>query len=571
MCIRDRYQRRVRGSFICKPRTPRTIMAFEQRERFEILGEFPPARSNTFFSRLRRVFAWKPTLCLVSPAYFLLTNVILIFVSVILVKLKPWFNVPAQNYAYFTLLTYNCLILSAFVSKLATKGLQFAYPNQRFIFFTTKINTSVGFLVWAFAVLTYKDADWTFNKLSESNKIWVDRLAQCLLVICVTSFLRILLVKILIEQVRFKQMSDILLKERCMETVAELSDNSNISDASVWSRMYNYISEEQKEFKLAFEFQNDEDCIARSKKFFEKYSKSDGELDFDEFNSVFGDKDNKKWSEKLFALFKQTKNGVITEDDFVITLVRMRQEQVKLVTNLQNSSDITGVLTFLSQLIFWPISIGISMSILTFPVIDFLLPFGTFFLTTAFIFGGTLSQCFSALMFLLLRNPYNVGDHVIVNGERHIINRIHLLTSEAYTTDGRFVILNHNKVSEDHVINLSRSNDWVFVLFMQVNVDVPKEKILELKRAFLEYCTNNSHEFRPSSCTMRVDSIDNKNQLFLNFWAPLKFIAWDNWSFLDVKHDLLLFLKDKADELELSYTLPTTPVVLNGSYSHLRL
>eukprot|EP01120_Amphizonella_sp_Union-15-10_P011867 TRINITY_DN515_c0_g2_i3.p1 TRINITY_DN515_c0_g2~~TRINITY_DN515_c0_g2_i3.p1 ORF type:complete len:507 (+),score=49.73 TRINITY_DN515_c0_g2_i3:41-1561(+) len=496
------------------------------RESF--LEEFPLHRQQTSLgAKIKKVLTWKPALLPIPPLVFFVWNAVLLVLLIIFFRITflrefTLFTLPLPLYLVFALFTLDCLFLVSFASKIVTRALQFIYPNQRFIFYTSKMDTSVGVLVWGFLVLSFQKILFAIAS-SQEEPGWLNKLALCLVVLCVTSFIRRIIVKILIEQVRFRQMSDILLKERCMEKVAQLSEHNNINGASVWSRMYKYVSDgEGKEFKLGLEFESVEDCIERSRKFFVKFSRGDGELDFNEFNLVFGDIDDPKWSQKLFALFKQTKSGVISEDDFVATLIRMHQDQVRLVRNLQNNSDINGVLSLITRPLFWSVSLGICLGIFEVPVVDLLLPFGTFFLGTAFIFGSTLATCFESLMFLLVENPYNVGDCVLIDGERHYIRRIHLLTSEAYTTDGRFVIINHAKISGDHVTNITRSTDWVFTLLMQVNVNVPKEKILEMKRGFLEYCTNHSKVILHSGCSMRVDSIANENQLFLNFWAPLK-------------------------------------------------
>jgi len=279
-----------------------------------------------------------------------------------------------------------------------------------------------------------------------------------------------------------------------------------------------------------------------------------------------------------FESFKYDDQRRINEKELNDTIKAIYKGRQDLARSLENRDDVGGVLNFTLKILIFIITAAAAPIVFGVDWSSSGIPLFTFILALSFIFGGTLKNAFESVIFLVFVNAYAVGDRVGIGDMTVVIHKIRLLTTDAYTMDGRFVSLVNSSLDENMIINFTRSRDYAQTLRMVVDFSTTAKQIMDLKAAIQGYLTKNS---KVSKCKLifplsfvcqkfktllmfNVVDIEAQNKLLITIRCELNNITWIIPSAYKTPFtELILFVQEQAQGLGLIFTLPDQKITLN--------
>jgi len=535
-------------------------------EEHDYVAELKASRGYT--SKIKQIFFWKPSIFTMPFFVFIAWNVVLLIafgITKALDSTLPRLNsLHIYNIILFAFFSFNILVIASSLTKIAVRLVQFFTSNQKVVYYTSGIHLPFAFMCWVIFIYLTGLSVIKGEHMSKLGKRMFFLVHDFCLVIGFAWLGKFYVVKLIVEYVRYEEMESIMIREHILEVVAKYTVNSHSSTSALFKSFYHYIGEtEEAAYQQALEFHSNPEVLEAASRFFNRYSQRKGYFDFNDIEFLFAPGD-KKYAAKLKKFFRQSKVGEITEDDFTHSLRRMHEKQVNRIQNIDNTYDISGVLSRTVGNIVWFIAFVVCLIVAGVDVQALLLPFGTFFLSGTFIFGSSLSGAFQSLIFLLFVDAYDVGDVVILDGTKVIINQINLLTTIATTVDGRHMTYQNSKIAGSHIENLTKSEDWTFSWTCKFQGDTPLAKVQKLDTMFKDYLSKNSKIWRVESASLRIADMPG-NAIVVSFWVKTKFIHWDEaGKWLSARYDLYQWIRDATTELEMSYLQAPLPVILSG-------
>mmetsp|Transcript_20708 Transcript_20708/g.23017 ORF Transcript_20708/g.23017 Transcript_20708/m.23017 type:complete len:607 (+) Transcript_20708:56-1876(+) len=542
----------------------------------QLLGSDPYReliRSRGLKGYFNKLCYWKPSIFALPISHFVFWNLLLM--SLFLgFKFGPSkglriLNVNIYKYVVFVWISFNVFAVSISVFLCVIRIIQFVIPTQRVAFYTSGLERSAGFITWAITVNIY----WfkILPAMDHKGYKWFDIATWILLIIGVTWMFNHFLIKILIEWVRHKELMEVQIKERCMEAVDHLSNFGTKQLKKDYAmNMYSYIST-GKAAENAFEFDSIEDCVTSSKRFFKRFNQGRKDPCFTEedFVILYGEgstRRDEEFAKDLFPMFRQSRRGRIDEDDFLESMIKMYKEQRRRVDNLENSADISGVMSRTLTPIVWFIAFIICLWVAGLDVYSLLLPFSGFFLATTFVFGSTLAQAFQSLIFLLFVDAFNVGDFIKVDGIVAKVETISLMVTTARNPDGRLYQFPNPVLSKKVINNLTRSYDYTFNEKVGVSASTKEALITKLEKQWKKYISTHQQMWDQDSAFLRVGGLETNNTYQVHFWVIGKFQPWEfaggKTGWLNKRSDMLRAIRKSLGDLGITYEFPVQAVKL---------
>jgi len=135
--------------------------------------------------------------------------------------------------------------------------------------------------------------------------------------------------------------------------------------------------------------------------------------------------------------------------------------------------------------------------------------FGSVLLGLSWLISSTAQEALSAIIFLFIKHPYDVGDRVEVDigagPSIYVVAEIQLLSTIFKTTTGKYVQVGHSVLTSKMVTNLRRSGP----IEETINFDVPYsttfEQIEQLRERMMEWIATQPRDYFPG---LNVSIID---------------------------------------------------------------
>jgi small-conductance mechanosensitive channel len=117
------------------------------------------------------------------------------------------------------------------------------------------------------------------------------------------------------------------------------------------------------------------------------------------------------------------------------------------------------------------------------------LSFSSLVIASSFVFSSAASKAFSALVFLISVNPFDVGDIVIIEKDLYKILRITLMYSRVQRWDGAVLNLSNFEISSQNIINLREIGFWYhYPVFIDIDTvtDDNMQKLHQFIQIFIQ-------------------------------------------------------------------------------------
>lgn len=153
---------------------------------------------------------------------------------------------------------------------------------------------------------------------------------------------------------------------------------------------------------------------------------------------------------------------------------------------------------------------------------------------------GTLSNISAGVMMLILR-PFNVGDHIDVNGKGGIVKDLGLFGTELATTDNVYLFMPNSKIWGSEIYNYTRNGTRRQDITLTINKSHDLDKVMKAIQKIVEKDprTKTTDDHKPS---VVINAIGEATvEVIVRFWSTT-----DDYS--SVKWDITKSLKEALDK-----------------------
>ena len=166
---------------------------------------------------------------------------------------------------------------------------------------------------------------------------------------------------------------------------------------------------------------------------------------------------------------------------------------------------------------------------------------------------GSLSN-FAAGVILIIFRPFKVGETVIINNQKGVIDSIQIFSTSIVTPTNELVVIPNSQVVGANIINYTRLPERRLDLVVNVGYDSDIRKVYEVLKQAVDKTSNILTNKEP---TIRLDQLDASS---MNF----NVLVWTtNANYGPVKAELLENIKNGLNENGINIPYPTMDVNLN--------
>ena len=166
---------------------------------------------------------------------------------------------------------------------------------------------------------------------------------------------------------------------------------------------------------------------------------------------------------------------------------------------------------------------------------------------------GSLSN-FAAGVILIIFRPFKVGETVIINNQKGVIDSIQIFSTSIVTPTNELVVIPNSQVVGANIINYTRLPERRLDLVVNVGYDSDIRKVYEVLKQTVDKTSNILTNKEP---TIRLDQLDASS---MNF----NVLVWTtNANYGPVKAELLENIKNGLTENGINIPYPTMDVNLN--------
>tara|TARA_B100000482_G_scaffold122047_1_gene88241 strand:- start:22 stop:1068 length:1047 start_codon:yes stop_codon:yes gene_type:complete len=176
---------------------------------------------------------------------------------------------------------------------------------------------------------------------------------------------------------------------------------------------------------------------------------------------------SKEVAQIIMDIFDVDKHGFADRDMIIDRVIEIYESRKNMQLTLGGSRSVLATLERMMLTALYIVLIFIVLAIFEQNVLEMWLTLSSFILAFAFMFGNSIRECFEGVIFIFITHPYDVGDNILINGNRFVIKNINILQTEAENWNGEVTYYHNQTMMRSTVINMSRSKtrtesfDWI--------------------------------------------------------------------------------------------------------------
>ncbi|KAI9505875.1 Mechanosensitive ion channel-domain-containing protein, partial [Coemansia spiralis] len=262
---------------------------------------------------------------------------------------------------------------------------------------------------------------------------------------------------------------------------------------------------------------------------------------------------------KAFEFFDKDGNGDISKKEMRDRVLLIYKERRSLLNALSDMGEVVGKLDMFLTAIALVIIVIIALLVFGLDALKSLATMGTLFIGWSFVFGNTFKTIFECVVFLFQVHAYDVGDIVVIAGDNLTVDKIRLLSTVFFKTDGTYTVYPNNQLATLKIQNLRRSNPQSESIVVAFDFDTPTEKLYALRDHMNEYADDHARDMS-SPVGFGIDLLENTNRIQLSIGINYKSNWQDGGKRAAIKLEFSFALRNAITDLGLRYALPLQPV-----------
>ncbi|KAK0559151.1 hypothetical protein OC844_004615 [Tilletia horrida] len=229
-----------------------------------------------------------------------------------------------------------------------------------------------------------------------------------------------------------------------------------------------------------------------------------------------------------WELLDKDYNGSVTEEEMLAAGQEVHRERDALMSSMRDIDSAVGRLDQVFMSFFSIISVVIVAGLISIKFSSLVTSFGTVLLGLSWLLSATAQEALSAIIFLFVKHPYDVGDRVEVDGgggvATYVVAEIQLLSTIFKTTTGKYVQISHSVLTTKMVTNLRRSGPIEETITFDVPYSTTFEQIEQLRERMMEWIAQQPRDFFPG---LNIAIIDLPEFKSMTLQCPIRYKS--NW------------------------------------------
>jgi len=208
-----------------------------------------------------------------------------------------------------------------------------------------------------------------------------------------------------------------------------------------------------------------------------------------------------------FEILDKDGNGDITFEEMKSSIVGIARERRDLYSGWSNSKDILKSFSILCNCVVALLSFMVFLGFLTQIKATFTFV-GGIMTSLGFAFNGTITEMFSAIIFIFVKHPFDVGDSVGLDDGEYVVEHISLLYTQVRSTSvNKYTHFPNSVLNTKKVENLSRSGSMHEVFSLIVNYNTTSEQVDALRTDMAKFLAANSRDYCAGEDNLEVDLV----------------------------------------------------------------
>jgi len=235
----------------------------------------------------------------------------------------------------------------------------------------------------------------------------------------------------------------------------------------------------------------------------------------------------KEEAEEAFNALDGDGNGDVSLDEMIRKVVEVGKERKAIGEGMKDIGQALNAFDRVLLFVVLLIVIFIFLAFFRSSAVETIATAGTTLLSLSFIFAVTCQEFLGSCIFLFVKHPYDVGDRVVINDVKLVVERISLLYSVFTRTDTKQITQIPNITLNNYwVDNITRSKAMYESFEVDISFDTPFEDIELLRQEMEKFVRDpeNSRDFQPDF-TIGIGGIGSLDKLTLK----ISILHKSNW------------------------------------------
>ncbi|PHJ24646.1 small conductance mechanosensitive ion channel family protein [Cystoisospora suis] len=258
-------------------------------------------------------------------------------------------------------------------------------------------------------------------------------------------------------------------------------------------------------------------------------------------------------------------HGKINAEMFKRAILNIYNARKRLVRGLRSQGSVASTVLRMVSLLLWFICAVVLLLVVGVDM-NTVIVSGAAFLSALTVALSYLYQHFiTAVIFVALTNPYNIGDRIRVDGgEILTVRKIRTYTTEFDTVHGRPVIYSNSVLFSRVLTNESRAKNSVLELKLRVAIGTPHCLIKALETKMRKFVEQRPMDFVKDSFSVVVYHVQPGESIDYSLWMTCV-EGWGNYlKVLNLRSEVYFYLAKQITKLGIAFHLAPQPVTLTS-------
>lgn len=270
-----------------------------------------------------------------------------------------------------------------------------------------------------------------------------------------------------------------------------------------------------------------------------------------------------------WSLLDMDGSGYISKSEFVSCFSLMFNAWNSTRTNLQSYGAISNAIKMLAGSIYWFAMLLIVLAIYGVNFTNVLVSMGTLLVSLSFAVGGIIQRLLDSLLFVLVIQPFDVGDRVSIStintGSTLIVNQINVLTTEfTETCTGKRITVRNSDIISSNITNLRRSGNVTFSPSFIVDHRITGVQLKELENRVCTFIRSekNQIDWKPDVSLSISHSEANKVQV--TFWLTTRASWHEPFKTSPAQSRLTIAIVEIFRDMGIAYSSPVARLAVEN-------
>ena len=128
-----------------------------------------------------------------------------------------------------------------------------------------------------------------------------------------------------------------------------------------------------------------------------------------------------------------------------------------LARSLDSATSVLATLDRIVLTTFHVVLLFIAMAIFDMNIMEMWFTVSSVLLAFAFMFGNSVKVLFESIIFIFIVHSFDIGDNILINGERHVVRNISIMNTETTKWNGQVIYYPNTVLNTAPLVNLTRT------------------------------------------------------------------------------------------------------------------